>query len=106
MLKKIKRIIIRDPKLRQLRYNLRLILINYFYDQEAALQALWLGAKNSEKIKLLRELESFRKDFRASICECSICGKSFNDMVFFPKAKEWVCVECVDNDCLVKEYYY
>jgi len=106
MLKKIKRVIIKNPCLRNLRYNLRVILIHFFHDQEAALEAFWLGAEGEEQIKLLRQLEGFRRILKKSICRCSLCGVTYNDMVYFPRQKEWVCVECVDNDLVLKEYYY
>lgn len=106
MLKKIKRVIIKDPCLRNLRYNLRVILIHMFRDQESVIKALWLGAEGEKQIELLRELEKFRQSFKKSICQCSICSVNNNDMVYFPRQKEWVCVECVDNDLVLREYYY
>ena len=106
MLKKITRVEIKDPQLKKTRHNLRVLILHMFRDQESFLEVLWHAAEGEEEIKLLRQLEKFRREFRKSICTCSICSVNNNDMVYFPRQKEWVCVECVDNDLVLKEYYY
>ncbi len=100
MLKRQKVIKIKNSKLREIRLNLRKILMNYFYDQESMLQALWLGAKGDEEISLLRKLEDFRQNYHDSILVCGICSKLDGDRVFIPSHKCWYCTDCLKKSLI------
>lgn len=95
MLQKQKIISIKHPKLRAVRLNLRQILVKAFYDQKAALKALWLGAEGDEQLSLLRELENFRQKFRDSIVVCKVCSQTEGDRVYIPRHKCWYCTDCL-----------
>ena len=52
------------------------------------------------------EIEDVRSDLlrtlRASICECSSCGKASRDMMYNASMKEWFCTQCVQE---YRDYY-
>ena len=109
-----KAIEIKDPKLRKIRNNLRLlwvsavnnILSNYLEEQRDLL-ALNQGKKmNSfdldQYAKLNRESERLRSILNRSICECPACRRSDQDMIFNPVTKVWFFVHCYE---LNREYY-
>jgi len=95
MLKKQKVIKIKDSRLREIRLNLRKVLMNTFYDQEATLQAIWLGAEGDEQLSLLRKLEDFQQHYQDSILVCSVCSKLDGDRVYIPRHKCWYCTDCL-----------
>ena len=97
MLKKQTIIKIKSPRLRDIRLNLRAVLMNVYYDQESALKAVWLGAEKDEQLPLLRKLEDFRQNYRDSILVCSACTKLDGDRVYFPRHKCWYCTDCLKN---------
>lgn len=99
MLRKQKIIRIKNPRLRAIRLNLRLIFMNLYYDQEAALKAIWLGTdRGDKKISLLRELEDFCESFSNSIIVCGVCSKVEGDRVYVPRHKCWYCTDCMKKN--------
>ena len=95
MLKNQKIIKLKDIKLRKIRLNLRKVLMNAYFDQEAALQAIWLGSDDDKRISLLRELEDFRQSYRDSVLVCGICLRLEGDRVYIPSHKCWYCTDCL-----------
>lgn len=100
MLRKQTIIRIKDPRLRAIRLNLRLIFMNFYYDQEAALQAIWLGSDDDNQISLLRELEDFRQSYRNSIIVCGVCSRIEGDRVYIPRHKCWYCTDCMKKNII------
>lgn len=98
MLKKQKIVKLKDIKLRKIRLNLREVLMNAYFDQEAALQAIWLGSDEDNRISLLRELENFRQSYRNSILVCKICLRLDGDRVYIPRHKCWYCTDCMKKN--------
>ena len=95
MLKRQKVIKIKDSRLREIRLNLRKVLMNAYYDQEAVLKAIWLGSKGDEQLSLLRNLEAFQQHYQDSILVCSVCSKLDGDRVYIPRHKCWYCTDCL-----------
>ncbi|MFW9896189.1 MAG: hypothetical protein ACFFD7_10330 [Candidatus Thorarchaeota archaeon] len=93
-MKKQKVIGLKDPKLKAIRLNLRKLWNSAYYDEEAALQVVWLSSSGDTQISLLRELEEFRQIYRDSIIVCGICGKLDGDRVYVPRHKRWYCKDC------------
>jgi hypothetical protein len=90
-------IVLHNPKLIAIRFNLRTIIKNYYYDQKSILKAHWLGAEGEKQRALLKEIEELRESFRKSIIVCSICSKSDGDRVFYPRLDMWFCKDCLDK---------
>ena len=95
MLKKQKIIEIKDSRLREIRLGLREVLMNAYYDQKAALQAIWLGSEGDDQISHLRKLEDFQQYYQDSILVCSVCSKLDGDRVYIPRHKCWYCTDCL-----------
>ena len=106
-MKKKRSVIIRNPRLRRVRNNLRSLILKAVSEEQARLQA------EREKIKTIPDyyknhppelLEKVKKlndqywaietPLRESILLCPACFQSDKDMIYNPVRKEWYCVEC------------
>ncbi len=106
-----KAIEIKDPQLRKIRNNLRLLCVSVvnsrvgdYLDEQGDLLAL--DKMNSFDLdqykKINRENEKLKSILNRSICLCPVCQRSDRDMVFNPVTKVWFCVRCYE---LNREYY-
>ncbi len=107
-MKRAKTIIIKDPKLRKIRDNLRKILILECVDREEKISArmrklqinkdgslrLLTVMEKGEVSKLDVELRKYMFFMRKSICFCRMCHSANKDMSYNLKFKEWYCVDC------------
>ena len=101
MLRKQKIIRIRNPRLRAMVLNLRKVFMNFFFDQETALEAIWLAEEDYDKRNsLLRELEDFRESFHNSILVCGVCNRTEGDRVYIPRHKCWYCTDCMKKNLI------
>jgi len=107
-MKREKTIVIRDPKLRKIRHNLRMILIlesgarekeitdqekEILFDKDGKVQSLTIK-EEEEAIKLALEYRKYLFSMRDSICFCQLCHSTDKDMSYVPKFKRWFCVDC------------
>lgn len=110
-MKKKKTIIIKDPKLRKIRNNLRALLIAWsnklwfqFNDEYKKIHYTNDGKvrhssdyspKERDKVQYsinyMKRIESIVDN---SICKCSVCGAPDKDMTYNPVEKRWFCVDC------------
>lgn len=112
-----KRIIaIRDPKLRKIRANLRLLLLkcksvqwNQFHDEYEELRfdknhhPLDLTRDEKKKVGILQQkMRVLDEASEKSICKCRKCLVTDKDMVYSPVYQGWFCVECYNE---LHEYY-
>ncbi len=111
-----KTIKIKDPQLRRLRNNLRLVFIRFALDQKSRLReelknVWWDKNGNSAEYnetnvgvsrRPVRKMYEIDKILDKSICLCPVCQKSDQDMIFNPVTKVWFCVDCYE---LNREYY-
>ena len=100
--KKRRFINLRDPQLRALRLNLRIILERFYFDQLTFLKArwhgeIWKGGSRDAKKQLLNEIEGLTMKFKRSIVVCAICNKTEGDRVFVPRLDMWFCKDCFDK---------
>ncbi|MFX1328809.1 MAG: hypothetical protein ACFE91_11835 [Promethearchaeota archaeon] len=103
-------IIIKNPHLRRIRNNLRLLLIEACGIKQRKLQ------KEKERIKqipeyfenhppeLLNRVKELNDQFweierplRASILLCPVCFQTDKDMTYNPMRKTWYCSECYEK---------
>ena len=112
MMKKDRTIRIKDPKLRIIRNNFRILIKRAVYIKLKEL---------SEEIRRLKHIRNYRDgkeptqeekeqshklsierkkleiDFNRSIIYCQNCKSWDKDMRYFPNWAEWVCVDCYDD---------
>ena len=117
-MKKEKIIIIKNPRLKKVRGNLRKILLQTIsskIDQLEELEELIIeerGLRNKKRIELRDEIDKLFSLRGGSICRCGNGGsclslKKFRkehpmnrmdftdlDMAYIPEQGEWFCVEC------------
>lgn len=86
-MKKERAIIIKDPRLRKVRNELRTLLKLWIADIRSAL----LEEDSTDSQKALSEL--YLMEIR-SIVTCLFCGRSDKDMIYIPDMKQWLCIEC------------
>ena len=105
-MKKNRRVIIKNEKLKKIRYNLRKILILSTYDQIEIYRNfsyLYWDAHNltddeeKESLSLEARKRNLRNALDDSICLCSLCGKDNRDMVYIKSHKIWYCTKCQDK---------
>lgn len=93
---------IRDPQLRKIRNNLRLLWISavngikgcYLDEQRNLLRNRMNSFEMDQYAKLQRNIEILKRIVNRSICRCPVCQKADQDMVFNPIRKVWFCVNC------------
>ena len=117
-MKKKRSIVIKDPKLRRIRNNLREILIGTVQSREIRLRSEINAISRDSERHLRRDLtpsESVElqklKDMKSeineltdkSICYCNGCKQINKDMAYNPTLEEWYCVECYEE---FRDYYY
>lgn len=109
-MKKHKKIIIKNPKLKNLRNNLRKIILESYQNEilkinnekkEINKKIRERGKISEEDRSKKRELENFKQPlanaFNKSICICYICQKIDKDMVYAMRPGEWFCINCYEN---------
>ncbi len=117
MMKKKRTISIKDPKLRKIRNNLRLLLIRAtsaewrkYFDEQHRLNTDLDGnirnlseSKKPRTAELTRKMNEIKRIVEASIIQCPVCRKIDKDMIFNPELKEWYCIQCYRG---MGEFYY
>ncbi len=116
-MKKKRTISIKDPKLRKIRNNLRLLLSKaasvqwrlHFDEQHKLntdLNGNFRNMSESKKQKAAELTEKMRKIHilrDKSIIQCPVCKRIDRDMTFNPEFKEWYCTQCYKD---MGEFYY
>jgi hypothetical protein len=109
-MKKERTIEISNPYLKNLRENLRKILIRTIrrevkrlkqiertledkYDDPFEIDEYWENRGKMQELDFLR---------RNSIAYCELCSSSKNDMVYIPENKAWYCTECQKKGVIVR----
>ena len=107
-----KTIIIKNPQLRKIRNNLRLLFIKAASDRKSQLRdefrRVWWDEDgnpkeyNNGRIRISHdirgEMEKIDKILDRSICFCPSCRSSDKDMVRNPVTKVWFCIQCYQNN--------
>lgn len=115
-MKEKKTIVVKDPHLRKLRYNLRMIIIkavsfewNKLHTEEEQILYDDLGdAKRMDSLEIeqFRDIEQKKQFLRniedKSICLCPSCQRTDLDMTYNPKLETWFCTNCYG---ISKRYY-
>jgi len=109
MMRDGKRIVIKTPFLRDLRRNLRSLIISAVHSEVKMLDQFLKMYENKSYSQLTQDEREDREKFYemkwslidslcSSICECNTCTRSDRDMVYVEDVKGWCCTECYDND--------
>ncbi|MHA2394699.1 MAG: hypothetical protein ACXAEX_22445 [Promethearchaeota archaeon] len=110
-MKKKKTISIKNPRLREIRNNLRALLIEWkihqwnqlndeytriHYDQDGRVRhSKEYTLEEREIVRVIqKKMKRLNDIVTGSICKCSVCGASDKDMTYNPVTKEWFCVDC------------
>lgn len=96
-MKKERAIIIKDPRLRKARNELRTLLKLWVSDIRDSLREQWslyIEKGDDRAIELQKEVSKLDLMEGMSICSCLHCGHSDKDMIFVPEMKQWLCIEC------------
>jgi len=118
-MKKKRTIVIKTPKLVLIRNNFRKLWIKWSQDirlnirkkiQDVDLhpdgKPKALDEMTPQEQELYEQLEvklsQIRYKLEASICLCTICGRSNRNMTFNPVDQEWYCTQCYEQN---KEFF-
>lgn len=113
-MKKKKAIVIKNPRLRKIRENLRLLLgeavwkeIHQWRDKFNKAWEEYMCDPTPEKERIAREFQDKENFFlfdvyKGSICCCVVCGRADKDMTYNAVMKEWYCVDCYQSN---KNFY-
>ena len=110
-MKKERAIIIKGPRLRKVRNEIRAILRLWICDIRKPLNDIFLAEENSDKSKDIHyKISNLDLMEQNSIILCPSCGRRDQDMVYVPTipstnewdvpnpytiyAHEWICIEC------------
>jgi len=93
---------IKDPHLRTVRYNLRMLIIKAAQEKRFQLserfRSLIPGGDMERMAEIHRQEERITHDLRKSICMCKVCGSAKEDMIYSPVTKTWFCVYCYERN--------
>jgi hypothetical protein len=96
-MKRKRSIVIKDPQLKKIRNNLRMLIIKWALDEWKKLHSKLSGI-SSDEVELIRKINGEKqiviKKLDASICLCASCSAPNKDMTFNPANKRWYCVDC------------
>ena len=110
-MKKSKKVEIKNPRLRKIRNNLRMLLREAYSDRLDQIHDLKKNlirknnltqAEKKLEYKLAIQRKSLRSAHNDSILFCPLCKSSEKDMVFQPYRRRWLCVE--DFEDLMEKY--
>lgn len=97
-MKKERAIIIKDPRLRKARNELRILLKLWVTDKINSLlvEASMYSKRgdNQKSREIQRKISKLNLMEGLSICSCIHCGRSDKDMIFVPEWRQWLCIEC------------
>ena len=106
-MKKKRTIIIGNPHLKQIRNNLRSVILktnrsvqHELLDKVSELKSIDGYFENHpprlhDEVKHLKDKEKkIERALRASILLCPVCFKTDKDMTYNPVQKKWYCTEC------------
>lgn len=95
-MKKERAIIIKNPKLQKIRNELRTLLNLWKSDICSSLmkQASHHTMDKERSREFQEKISKIRLQYKLSICVCLHCGNSDRDMIFVPKMRQWLCIEC------------
>jgi hypothetical protein len=108
-MKEEKKVIIRNKQLKQIRNNLREILIRSVYNEIEILNVfcnlyeppLELSLEEQKEVYFLEGTKhTLREALIKSICVCPLCTHSDKDMVYIPDHDTWYCIECQEKDLI------
>ncbi|MHA2474386.1 MAG: hypothetical protein ACXAES_14260 [Promethearchaeota archaeon] len=108
-MKKEKKVIIRDKRLKKIRNNLREIIIRSVYKQIELLNKsvsyyappLDLSLEEQKRVYFLEGTKhKLYRTLRKSICLCPLCTQTDRDMVYIPDHDTWYCIECQEKDLI------
>ena len=100
------KIIIRNELLKNLRDNLRKVIINALNHQISNIDEKYedlfdvvaeTGDIPDELADLEEKKQLLNRSFNESICICNICQKMDKDMVYATRPAEWFCIDCYEN---------
>jgi len=84
-MKKERAIIIKNPRLKRIRNELRVLLKLWVSDVRISLRETNAPQKEISKLTSMEGL---------SICTCLHCGNSDKDMIYRPDMRQWLCIDC------------
>ena len=104
-MEKIRKIEIKNERLRHIRDNLRNLLGEIIIDKclelkEKGEQFDLFSVQRDRFFKISQEL---RRAYDKSILTCTLCHSKTSDMVYVPRIREWICVPCAEEDGWIKE---
>ena len=109
-MKKKKTIIIKDPHLRKIRDNLRVVIDRAVNNEVSRFWNLMMQIDRStdeghnQYFALMRQRDALGRAERDSTIQCAACNFGIHrDVRFNPFDKAWFCIECYD---LIRDQYY
>jgi len=109
-MKKKKAIVIKNPLLRNLRNNLRTVILYAVYEELKKLgneerHLMFENNQLRDQTPKEKERENYLFDKQAelrraknhSICKCPVCSKTDNDMTYNTYTQYWYCLDCYNE---------
>ena len=87
---------IKDPKTRKMRDNLRYILSEALINERGNLIHKKSKTDIDDKNRpiLADKIDKLYTSWKKSICVCPVCGSRTSDMTFNPYDEYWYCTKC------------
>jgi hypothetical protein len=90
-MKKERAIVIKNPRLKRIKNELRTLLKLWVSD---VINSLLEKDRFENGPKFQKEISKLSLMDKLSICSCLHCGYSDKDMIYRPDMKQWLCIEC------------
>ncbi len=96
--------ILKNPRLRKIRYELRTLLSLEYYKKRKELykrsgdirgdKSISYDERKERLKRLLKDIEKLKLTFHRSTISCWVCGDRMNDLIQDPDSLFWFCVNC------------
>ncbi|MGV9198188.1 MAG: hypothetical protein ACOC44_01230 [Promethearchaeia archaeon] len=96
---KYRKITLKDPRLRTLRANLRLVLKEAYYQERKLLSDSIdeLRERNKDHSRISRKYRNLGYAYADSIVTCGLCTDLKGDRIYVSKNHRWFCLNCYEN---------
>ncbi|MGV9197477.1 MAG: hypothetical protein ACOC44_15855 [Promethearchaeia archaeon] len=97
-----RRIVLKDPRLRNLRLFLREVITQAYFAKKDQLWEKIDKFREENKDKEYREVNDEYKQlghaYSDSIIDCEFCQQNTGDRIYVPYRHKWYCLNCYEND--------
>ena len=92
---KKRKITLKDPRLRKIRYELRTLIRLIWLNRRRELSKKELESEDVEEmVKIARKIQKLKRGLIKHPIGCTLCGDRDVDLIYNPNDSSWYCERC------------